>query len=80
MSHDLVIRGGTIYDGTGKPGVFADLAIDGDRITQIGGEVDRVDNRVRAVGDLADRDEHRSAGVDHHRFVARPFDTTMLSR
>lgn len=34
--HDFVIRGGTLYDGSGGPGVVADLAIDGDRITAIG--------------------------------------------
>ena len=33
---DLVIRGGTIYDGTGGPPRTGDIAIDGDRITQIG--------------------------------------------
>ncbi len=35
--HDLVIRGGTIIDGTGAPGFVGDLAVDGDRITQVGG-------------------------------------------
>ena len=34
--HDIVIRGGTLYDGSGGPAVVADLAIDGDRITNIG--------------------------------------------
>ena len=34
--HDLVIRAGTVVDGTGAPPVAADLAIDGDRITAIG--------------------------------------------
>ena len=33
---DLVIRGGTILDGTGGPPRTGDIAIDGDRITQIG--------------------------------------------
>jgi N-acyl-D-amino-acid deacylase len=37
MPHDLVIRGGTIIDGTGAPGHSGDLAIDGDRLTQVGG-------------------------------------------
>ena len=34
--HDLVIRNGTIIDGTGKPGVKGDVAIDGERITAVG--------------------------------------------
>jgi N-acyl-D-aspartate/D-glutamate deacylase len=36
MSHDVVIRGGTVVDGTGAPGRQADVAIDGDRIAEIG--------------------------------------------
>ena len=36
MAHDLVIRGGTIVDGTGAPPFEADVAVDGDRIAQIG--------------------------------------------
>jgi N-acyl-D-aspartate/D-glutamate deacylase len=36
VAHDLIIRNGTIIDGTGAPGRVADLAIDGDRITAIG--------------------------------------------
>ncbi len=34
--HDLVIRRGKIVDGTGAPARVADIAIDGDRITEIG--------------------------------------------
>lgn len=33
---DIIIRGGTVIDGTGKPGVFADVAIVGDKIDYIG--------------------------------------------
>ncbi len=36
MAHDIVIRNGTVIDGTGAPGRRADVAIDGDRITAIG--------------------------------------------
>lgn len=36
MAHDLIIRNGTIVDGTGSPGYRADVAIDSDRITAIG--------------------------------------------
>ena len=35
-SYDVVIRGGTVYDGTGAPGVVADVAIRGDRIAAVG--------------------------------------------
>jgi N-acyl-D-amino-acid deacylase len=34
--HDIVIRGGTIYDGTGSNPITGDVAIDGDRITAVG--------------------------------------------
>src|SRR4051812_37664796 len=33
---DIVIRGGTVIDGTGAPGRRADVAIEGDTITEIG--------------------------------------------
>ena len=35
-TYDVVIRGGTIYDGTGSPAIVGDLAIDDDRIAAIG--------------------------------------------
>lgn len=34
--YDLLIRGGTVYDGLGNPGIEADVAIRGDRIVGIG--------------------------------------------
>lgn len=36
MAHDLVIRGGTIIDGTGAPPVAGDIAVDGDTIAAVG--------------------------------------------
>lgn len=50
---DLVLRGGTVFDGTGGPGVEADVAVAGDRIQAVGRVVDRgaleIDLRGRAV-------------------------------
>ena len=34
--HDIIIRGGALYDGSGRPGTAGDLAITGDRITAVG--------------------------------------------
>ena len=34
--YDLVIRGGTVFDGSGAPGVVADVGIRGDRIVAVG--------------------------------------------
>ncbi|MCU0303739.1 MAG: D-aminoacylase [Thermoanaerobaculales bacterium] len=36
VEHDVVLRGGTIYDGTGSPGVVGDIAIDGDLVVGVG--------------------------------------------
>jgi N-acyl-D-aspartate/D-glutamate deacylase len=35
-NHDLVVRGGTVIDGTGAPARTADVAIDGGVITEVG--------------------------------------------
>ena len=35
--HELVIRGATIVDGTGAPAFTGDVAVDGDRVTELGG-------------------------------------------
>jgi N-acyl-D-amino-acid deacylase len=35
-AHDVVIRGGTVYDGLGGAPVVADVAIDGDTVSAIG--------------------------------------------
>jgi N-acyl-D-amino-acid deacylase len=38
VTFDLVVRGATIYDGTGAAGVVGDVAVRGDRIAQVGGD------------------------------------------
>ena len=35
-SYDVIIRNGTVYDGTGSEGKLSDLAVSGDRIVKIG--------------------------------------------
>lgn len=52
--YDLVIRGGTIFDGTGAPGVEGDVAIVGNRIVDVGPALvrrgrDEIDARGLAV-------------------------------
>ncbi|MFO0841459.1 MAG: hypothetical protein U0797_03530 [Gemmataceae bacterium] len=51
MEADVVLRGGTLHDGSGKPGVVGDLAIKGDRVVAIGkfdvaGKPREIDARV----------------------------------
>ncbi|HEX4776778.1 MAG TPA: amidohydrolase family protein [Acidimicrobiia bacterium] len=43
--HDIVIRGGTIVDGTGTPRHTGDVAIDGSVLTQVGGRVESTGRR-----------------------------------
>ncbi len=50
--HDLVIRNGLLVDGSGTPGRHGDLAIDGDRITEVGGEAGRGHHEIDAGGRL----------------------------
>ena len=35
-TYDLLVRGGTVFDGTGAPGVVADLAVQDGRVVAIG--------------------------------------------
>ena len=48
--HDLVIRGGTLIDGTGTPGAIGDLAIDDGRISAVGGDVGPGRREIDATG------------------------------
>src|SRR5580704_6536393 len=34
--HDLIVKGGTVVDGTGAPGRTADVAVDSGRVTDVG--------------------------------------------
>jgi N-acyl-D-amino-acid deacylase len=50
--HDIVIRGGDVVDGTGSPPRRADVAIDGDRVTEVGTVAGRGRRELDAEGRL----------------------------
>lgn len=52
MSHDIVIRNGTVVDGTGAPARRADVAIDGERIVAVGAVDGRGRREIDAEGRL----------------------------
>ena len=61
MSHDIVIRGGTVVDGTGAEPFEADVAIDGDQISAVGKVDEKGKEEIDAVG------KHVSPGfIDLH--------------
>ena len=50
--HDLVIRGGTIIDGTGAPGFVGDLAIDKGVIVAVDGDIGPGNREIEARGNI----------------------------
>jgi len=48
--HDLIIRGGTIVDGTGDPSFEGDVAIDGNRIVAVGKATGSARREIDAKG------------------------------
>ncbi len=48
--HDIVIRGGSIVDGAGKPAFCGDVAIDGGRIAGVGGKQGPGKREIDAAG------------------------------
>src|SRR4051794_39906996 len=66
---DLIIRNGTVIDGTGKPGVQADVAIDAGRIVAIGRSLnltakETIDARNRVVcPGFMDLHSHADGGI-----------------
>ena len=61
--YDVILRGGTVYDGSGQPPVVADVAIQ--------------DDRIAAIGDLAKKTAKQE--VDVHGLAVAPGFINMLS-
>ncbi len=51
-THDVLIRGGTVIDGSGSPGRLADVAISGERISEIGHDLGEAARTIDARGKL----------------------------
>jgi N-acyl-D-amino-acid deacylase len=68
-AHDLVIRGGTVFDGSGAAGVEADVAISGGKIAQVGRRLagrgtEEIDARGLAVAPgFVDLHSHGDGGM-----------------
>jgi N-acyl-D-aspartate/D-glutamate deacylase len=52
MTHQLVIRGGAVVDGTGAPAREADIAVDGGHIVAVGAVADGGEVEIDAAGRL----------------------------
>ncbi|MCE2487758.1 MAG: amidohydrolase family protein [Desulfurellaceae bacterium] len=52
MAYDVVIKNGTVVDGTGKPSYRADVAVQGDRIAEIGNISAAAKRTIDAEGHL----------------------------
>jgi N-acyl-D-amino-acid deacylase len=50
--HDLVIRGGTVVDGSGNPRFVADVAVDGGLITAVGPDLPKGKQEIDAAGKI----------------------------
>ena len=48
--HDIVIRGGTVIDGTGKGAFTGDVAIAGESIAEVGGKLGPARREIDATG------------------------------
>ena len=52
MTYDIVIRGGRVIDGTGRAEFKADIAIQGNRIAEVGDVKEKGTREVDAEGKL----------------------------
>jgi N-acyl-D-aspartate/D-glutamate deacylase len=52
MAYDIVIKNGTVVDGSGRPPYHADVAIQGDRIAEVGKITDSAKRTIDAEGHI----------------------------
>ena len=52
MTHDLLIKDGTVVDGTGAPPIRADVAVDGGKISAIGNVAEKANKTISAEGKI----------------------------
>ena len=50
MAYDWILRNATLFDGTGAPGVVGDLAVDGERIAEVGKVTGAARQEIDATG------------------------------
>ena len=65
MEYDLILRNGTLYDGSGAPGVAGDLAINGQTIAALGQLKDDHGRREGGDPDAGPGAVRHVARVDH---------------
>jgi N-acyl-D-amino-acid deacylase len=57
--YDVIIRGGTIYDGSGNAPIFGDVGVKNDRIVAIGNlEGSTATSEINAEGKAVGRQHH----------------------
>ena len=72
MAYDLIIRNGTVVDGSGQPRFRADVGIVGDRIARIG----RIDEKGRARSTPRDSSSPRASSTATPTWTPRSSGTT----
>ena len=67
----VVIRGGTVYDGTGAPPIRADVAIDGDRIRAVGTNLQTTGSTIIDARGKSSAASAANAVVNHLQSMTR---------